>query len=64
MTQVLVEPAVLSEGSMLVYKDYDDHIRMAYDPSRIGEDAALDLLRAYVPRLAKGRIRVTHRAGV
>ncbi|MEE4545540.1 hypothetical protein V2S66_26680 [Streptomyces sp. V4-01] len=61
---MLVEQAALSEGSVLVYKDYEKHVRMAYDPARTTEEGALILLRARLPRLGNGRIRVKHRAGV
>jgi hypothetical protein len=54
----------LSEGSVLVFKDYGTRVRMAYDPTRIDEDAALNLLRDRVPRLGKGRLRIAHRTAV
>lgn len=64
LTQVLVEQAALSEGSILVYKDYGKRVRMAYDPHRTDEEAALNLLRARLPRLGNGRLQIVHRAGV
>lgn len=64
MTQVLVEQAALSRGSVLVYKDYGKRVRMAYDPHRTDEDTALNLLRARIPRLGNGRMVIAHHATV
>lgn len=63
MTAVHTEQANLSEGSVLIYKDYGTHIRMAHDPVKISEDHALHILRSRIPRLAHGVLHV-HRAAV
>jgi hypothetical protein len=62
VTQVLTEQATLSAGSVLVYKDYGDQVRMAYDPKRLTEDQALALVYARIPRLATGPTDVIHHA--
>jgi hypothetical protein len=63
VTHVHIEQATLSDGSALVYKDYGNRVRMAYDPSRITEKQATDLLRHFIPRLSYTH-RVSQHAGV
>lgn len=60
--QVLTEQAALSAGSVLVYKDYGSHVRVAYDPDRLTEGQALALVYARIPRLATGSAEVVHHA--
>lgn len=60
MTEVHIEQAALSDGSVLVFKDYGGRVRMAYDPARIAEGPALRLLRTYVPRLNRVPRQAVH----
>ncbi|MCP3817788.1 hypothetical protein NLX86_06460 [Streptomyces sp. A3M-1-3] len=46
-----MERASLDSGIPVMYRDYGDRVRMAYDPEQIGEAAALALLCVRVPRL-------------
>lgn len=51
MTQVQVEQTDLSDGTAIVYKDYGNLVRMAYDPRQVTEAKAMALLRSRHPRL-------------
>ncbi len=43
-TEVLVERADLDEGVVMIYREFSRRLRLAYDPARITERAALTLL--------------------
>ncbi|MFI6279612.1 hypothetical protein [Streptomyces sp. NPDC050988] len=51
MTDVQVEQADLDTGIPVMYRDYGQHVRMAYDPSQIDEAAAVALICVRIPRL-------------
>ncbi|MFD3310108.1 hypothetical protein [Streptomyces sp. NPDC058694] len=51
MTDVQVEKADLDAGIPVMYRDYGQRVRMAYDPSQIDEAAAVALLCVRIPRL-------------
>lgn len=53
MTELVVEQADLSDGSGVVYKDYPDHVRMAYDPRQVTEQEALAILRTHHPKFSR-----------
>lgn len=57
-TEVHVIEADLDDGVMMIFKDFGRRIRVAFDPRRITESAALRLLCHYLPRLI-GAMRVT-----
>lgn len=59
MTDVHVEQADLDTGIPVMYRDYGQKVRMAYDPSQIDEAAALALLCVQVPRLI-GSLELIH----
>lgn len=61
MTEVHVEQGPLDAGEPLVFKDYGQRVRMMFDPQRIAESAALDLLEVFLPHLA-GRALIVRRA--
>lgn len=50
-TEVLIEEADLDDGIVMIFKDFGRRIRMAFDPRRLTESAALQLLCRYLPRL-------------
>ncbi|WP_326730278.1 hypothetical protein [Streptomyces phaeochromogenes] len=51
MTDVQVEETDLDAGIPVMYRDYGQRVRMAYDPSQIDEAAAVALLCVRIPRL-------------
>lgn len=51
VTDVQVEQANLDTGIPVMYRDFGQHVRVAYDPSQISEAAALALLCVRMPRL-------------
>jgi hypothetical protein len=61
MAEVCVEERSLDDGVVMVYKVFARRVRMAFDPARTTETAALDLLRLQLPRL-DGAMNVVHRA--
>lgn len=61
-TEVLIEEADLDDGIVMIFRDFGRRIRMAFDPRRLTESAALQLLCQYLPRLV-GAMRI-HRADV
>ncbi|MFD6874492.1 MULTISPECIES: hypothetical protein [unclassified Streptomyces] len=48
-TEVLVERADLDDGILMIYREFGRRVRMAFDPTRITERAALTLLGQRVP---------------
>ncbi|WP_326811691.1 hypothetical protein [Streptomyces scopuliridis] len=46
-----MECADLDDGIPMMYRDFGDRVRMAYDPSQIEEAVAIALLCVRVPRL-------------
>lgn len=60
MTDVQVERVELDTGIPVMYRDYGQRVRMAYDPEQIGEAAAIALLCVHVPRLT-GSLELIHR---
>jgi hypothetical protein len=61
MTEVCVEERSLDDGVVMIYKDFGKRVRMAHDPHRLSEAAALSLLCLYLPYLADA-MRIVHRA--
>jgi hypothetical protein len=49
---VQVEQAPLDDGYPVMWRDFGQNVRMAYDPKQITESAALVFLNVHVPRLA------------
>lgn len=49
-----MERAELDTGIPVMYRDYGQRVRMAYDPQQINEAAAIALLCVRVPRLLGG----------
>lgn len=60
-TEVLIEEADLDEGIVMIFKEIGHRVRMAFDPRRITESAALRLLCQHLPNLL-GAMSITHRA--
>lgn len=60
-TEVHVEEADLDDGVVMIFRDFGRRIRMAFDPRRLTESAAIQLLCRYLPRLV-GAIRLVRRA--
>ncbi|WP_405799340.1 hypothetical protein [Streptomyces sp. NBC_01506] len=58
MTDVRVERAELDSGIPVMYRDYGDRVRMAYDPAQIAEAAAIALLCVQLPRLVGGLVLI------
>ena len=54
VTDVEMERAELDSGIPVMYRDYGQRVRMAYDPQQISEAAAIALLCVRVPRLLGG----------
>lgn len=51
VTKVQMERAELDRGIPVMYRDYGQCVRLAYDPEQINEAAAIALLIARMPRL-------------
>lgn len=60
MTEVLVEEATLDDGIVMIYKRYEQRVRMAFDPARIRQGDALALLGQRMPEA--GAMKVVVRA--
>lgn len=60
-TEVLIEEADLDDGIVMIFKEIGHRVRMAFDPRRITESAALQLLGQYQPKLV-GAMSITRRA--
>ncbi|MER7908241.1 hypothetical protein [Streptomyces sp. NPDC096068] len=58
-TEVHVVEADLDDGIVMIFKEFGRRIRMAFDPRRLTESAALHLLCQYLPWLA-GSMNVVH----
>jgi hypothetical protein len=52
--EVVVEQADLDDGIVMIFREFGQRIRMAFDPRRIDEDAALQLLCQRLPRIVGG----------
>lgn len=50
-TEVHVVEADLDDGIVMIFKEFGRFVRMAFDPRRLTESAALQLLCRYLPRL-------------
>jgi hypothetical protein len=61
--EVVVEQADLDDGIVMIFREFGQRIRMAFDPRRIDEDAALQLLRQRLPRIV-GAMDIVHRTDV
>lgn len=61
-TEVHVMEADLDDGVVMIFKEFGRRVRMAFDPRRLSEAAALQLLCTYLPRLI-GAMSVTRAAG-
>lgn len=61
MAEVCVEERSLDDGVSMVFKVFNLRVRMAFDPQRITETAALQLLCLHLPYLV-GAMTVVHRA--
>ncbi|MEU0691928.1 hypothetical protein [Streptomyces uncialis] len=57
MIDLRVESADLDSGIPMMYRDDGPRVRMAYDPTQMGEAEALALLCTRIPRLV-GAIRI------
>lgn len=47
--EVHVEQGRLGDGNPMVYRDYGQRVRLAYDPDQVAEDTALGLLHLFLP---------------
>lgn len=60
VTDVLIEHADLDNGIVMTFALFGPRLRAAFDPLKISESEALDLLRWHCPTL-RGAVNVIHR---